>query len=114
MASADNTSQGGASIQGALSIGRTARAKLDREVEALDVAAESGVGRDALWAVARRFAAGVTVVTAAGDEGYMGITVSAFSLVSLDPPLVLVCINEFSPLLDAIRSSGAFAVTILG
>jgi len=101
------------SIQGALSFGRTARAKPDRPIEGLEVADESGVGSDALWSAARRFGAGVTVVTATSEEGYQGITVSAFSLVSLTPPLVLICINEFSQLLDAIQSSGAFAATVL-
>src|SRR5262245_3632778 len=101
------------SIQGVLSFGRTARAKPDRPIEGLEIADESGVGSDALGSAARRFAAGVTVVTAVSDEGYQGITVSAFSLVSLAPPLALVCINEFSQLLDAIQSSSAFAATIL-
>jgi flavin reductase (DIM6/NTAB) family NADH-FMN oxidoreductase RutF len=101
------------SFQGALSFGRAARAKPERLIEGMEVADEAGVDVEALWSAARRFAAGVTVVTTAADEGYLGITVSAFSLVSLEPPLVLVCINEFSQLLDAIQSSGAFAATIL-
>jgi flavin reductase (DIM6/NTAB) family NADH-FMN oxidoreductase RutF len=113
MPSADDIPDSGSSIQGALSFGRAARAKPERQIEGLEVADESGVSSDALWSVARRFAAGVTVVTAIGDEGYLGITVSAFSLVSIEPPLVLACVNEFSQLLDAIQSSGAFAATIL-
>jgi flavin reductase len=113
MASTDDTNQGGASIQGGFSFGRAARAK-DRDVAALEAADEAGIDDDSLWATARRFAAGVTVVTAVGDAGYVGITVSAFSLLSLDPPLALVCIHAGSQLLDAIQSSGAFAVTILG
>jgi flavin reductase (DIM6/NTAB) family NADH-FMN oxidoreductase RutF len=113
MSSTDDTSHSSSSIQGALSFGRTARAKPDRTIEGLEVADESGVSSDALWSALRRFPAGVTVVTATSDEGYQGITVSAFSLVSLTPPLVLVCINEFSQLLDAIQASGAFAATIL-
>jgi len=113
MASTEDTKQSGASIRGGFSFGRAARAK-DRNVAALDAADEAGVDSDSLWATARRFAAGVTVVTAVGDLGYVGITVSAFSLVSLDPPLALVCIHEGSQVLDAIQASGAFAVTILG
>jgi flavin reductase (DIM6/NTAB) family NADH-FMN oxidoreductase RutF len=113
MPSSDDAHHSSSSIEGALSFGRAARAKPERQIERLEVADESGVGSDDLWAAARRFAAGVTVVTATGDEGYLGITVSAFSLVSLTPPLVLTCINEFSQLLDAIQSSGAFAATIL-
>jgi flavin reductase len=113
MASTEDSPQGGASIQGGFSFGRAARAK-DRDVAALDAADEAGVDGDSLWATARRFAAGVTVVAAVGNAGYLGITVSAFSLVSLDPPLALVCINASSQVLEAIQASGAFAVTILG
>ncbi|HET9223140.1 MAG TPA: flavin reductase family protein, partial [Roseiflexaceae bacterium] len=113
MSSTDDTPRGSISFQGALSFGHTARAKPERQIEGLDVADEAGVSSDALWSAARRFAAGVTVVTATSDEGYLGITVSAYSLVSLAPPLVLVCINEFSQLLEAIQTSGAFAATIL-
>jgi flavin reductase (DIM6/NTAB) family NADH-FMN oxidoreductase RutF len=112
MASTDDPPQGGASIQGGFSFGRAARAK-DRDIAALEAADPAGVDPDSLWAAARRFAAGVTVVTTAGGQGYLGIAVSAFSLVSLDPPLALVCIHAGSSLLEAIETSGAFAVTIL-
>lgn len=43
--------------------------------------------RDALGA----FATGVTVITTSRDEEPYGMTANAFSSVSLDPPLVLVC-----------------------
>jgi len=112
MAPTDDDPRTGGSIQGGFSIGHGARAR-DRDVEPVAAADEAGVGPDALWATLRRFAAGVTVVTSVGDEGYLGITVSAFSLVSLDPPLVLVCINEDSQLVEAIQASQCFAVSIL-
>jgi flavin reductase (DIM6/NTAB) family NADH-FMN oxidoreductase RutF len=101
------------SIQGAFSFGRAARAKAERAIEGLEVADAAGVDSDSLWSTLRRVAAGVTVVTAVGDEGYLGITVSAFCLASLDPPLVLACINQDSQLLDAIQAGGGFAVTVL-
>ena len=113
MSSTDDIPHGNISIQGARSFGNTARAKPERQVEGLEVADEAGVSSEVLWSAARRFGTGVTVVTATSDEGYLGITVSAYSLVSLAPPLVLVCINEFSQLLEAIQTSGAFAATIL-
>jgi flavin reductase (DIM6/NTAB) family NADH-FMN oxidoreductase RutF len=102
-----------AAISGMFSIGRSARAKLDRQIEALAVVAEGGIDADSLWATIRRSSAAVTVVTARDDQGYLGITVSAFCMVSLQPPLVLVCINENSQVLDAISTGGAFAVTVL-
>ncbi len=60
-----------------------------------------------------RFASGVTVVTTANNGEQHGLTVSAFCSVSLDPPLVLVCIDRNASGHERIRSAGAFAVNIL-
>src|SRR5947199_10194250 len=60
-----------------------------------------------------QFATGVTIVTTCGQGKPAGITVNAFCSVSLDPPLVLVCIDLISHTLPAIRESGSFAVNIL-
>ena len=60
-----------------------------------------------------RFATGVTVVTTSLKEQRFGITVNAFSSVSLDPPLVLVCIEHSSYVHDALVESGVFAVNFL-
>ena len=61
-----------------------------------------------------RFASGVTVVTArAADDQPLGITVSAFSSVSLDPPLVLVCVDKRASLHDHLTEGASFAVNIL-
>lgn len=65
--------------------------------------------RDAL----RRFASGVTVVTAERDGEQFGITVTAFASISLVPPVVMVSINNESPLGGAIVESEHFAVHIL-
>ena len=62
-----------------------------------------------------RFATGVTVVTTLDDEGEpQGATVNAFTSVSLDPPLILVCLAHTSRTLEALRSHGSFAVNVLG
>jgi len=60
------------------------------------------------------FATGVTVVTsvAAGGEP-VGTTANAVSSLSLDPPLVLVCFDQASLTLAAIREHCAFAVNVL-
>ncbi|MBA2286486.1 MAG: flavin reductase family protein [Ktedonobacteraceae bacterium] len=59
------------------------------------------------------FATGVTVVTTRGSEGVAGLTVNAFCSVSLEPPLVLICVDLQSVTLPVLRESGAFAVNIL-
>jgi flavin reductase len=60
------------------------------------------------------FPTGVTVVTVACGDGDMhGVTVNSFSSVSLDPMLVLVCLNEKSCGLGLIERAGAFAVNVL-
>jgi len=71
------------------------------------------IEKDFFRLVAGQFATGVTVVTTQGLEKPAGITVNAFSSVSLDPQLVLVCIDLSSNTLPYIRESGAFAINIL-
>jgi flavin reductase (DIM6/NTAB) family NADH-FMN oxidoreductase RutF len=60
------------------------------------------------------FAAGVTVVTSKLDDGQVaGITVTAFSSLSLEPPLVLVCIDKRARIHDRLQAGGNFAVNLL-
>jgi flavin reductase (DIM6/NTAB) family NADH-FMN oxidoreductase RutF len=59
------------------------------------------------------FATGVTVVTTSGEEHGYGMTANAFSSVSLDPPLVLVCVIHPSEGSQHIERNGSFAVNIL-
>jgi flavin reductase len=60
-------------------------------------------------------ATGVTVVTAAAPPGSgRGLTASAVASVSLDPPLVLACVDRKSDTHDCIERAGAFAVNVLG
>ncbi len=62
-----------------------------------------------------QFASGVTVVTTRVASGLpLGLTVSAFCAVSLEPPLVLVCIDLRSDANRGLRESGEFAVSVLG
>lgn len=60
------------------------------------------------------FATGVTVVTTRGASHPYGMTANAFSSVSLDPPLVLVCVRSESQGSECISQNGSFAVNILG
>ena len=59
------------------------------------------------------WASGVTVVAVA-DEGLLyGLTVSSFASVSLDPPLVLVCLRNGNRMPGMVQSAGGFTVSIL-
>lgn len=63
--------------------------------------------------VLSQWASGVSVVTS-NDEGMLyGVTVSSFSALSLDPPLVLVCLANTNRIVSMIEQSGGFAVSIL-
>jgi flavin reductase (DIM6/NTAB) family NADH-FMN oxidoreductase RutF len=59
------------------------------------------------------FASGVTAVTTALDGKLRGVTVSAFTSVSLDPPLVLIALASENTSCEMIAESGVFAVNIL-
>jgi flavin reductase (DIM6/NTAB) family NADH-FMN oxidoreductase RutF len=64
--------------------------------------------------VLARFATGVTVVTSQTSDGHgCGLTVNAFTSVSLDPHLVLVALARDSVTAEAIARTGAFAVNVL-
>ncbi|HKF38849.1 MAG TPA: flavin reductase family protein [Ktedonobacteraceae bacterium] len=71
------------------------------------------IEKDFFRQVMGRFATGVTVVTTRSDKGLSGLTVNSFCSVSLDPLLVLVCVDLTSHTLSYIRESGIFAVNIL-
>lgn len=59
------------------------------------------------------FATGITVVTMAEADRYHGITVSSFTSVSLQPPLVLVCIDHQARSHGIIQRTGRYAVSFL-
>jgi len=60
-----------------------------------------------------RFATGVTIVTTLDGKTDHGMTVSAFSSVSLDPPLVLVCCDKKAESYELLKKSRVFAVNML-
>jgi flavin reductase (DIM6/NTAB) family NADH-FMN oxidoreductase RutF/DNA-binding GntR family transcriptional regulator len=59
------------------------------------------------------FMSGVTVITATHDGRDYGMTASAVSSLSLEPPMLLVCLNNQSPTQQAVTRSRAFAVSVL-
>ncbi len=71
------------------------------------------IEKDFFRKVMGHFATGVTVVTTNNKGEMGGLTVNAFCSVSLNPPLVLVCIDLHSSALPQVRESGVFAVNML-
>lgn len=56
---------------------------------------------------------GVTIITTSGGAGRAGITVSAVSSVTADPPVLLACIHRESSACDKVRRNGIFCVNVL-
>jgi flavin reductase (DIM6/NTAB) family NADH-FMN oxidoreductase RutF len=71
------------------------------------------VGPDAFRATMASICTPVTVVTALDDGRPHGTTVSAFSSLSLEPPLILVALDRGSDLLSIVRAGGRFGVNLL-
>jgi flavin reductase (DIM6/NTAB) family NADH-FMN oxidoreductase RutF/DNA-binding GntR family transcriptional regulator len=63
--------------------------------------------------VISNFMSGVVVITTTHDGVPYGMTVSAVSSLSLDPPMLLVCLNASSATQEAVHAAGRFAVNIL-
>ena len=61
----------------------------------------------------RGWASGVTVITTVNDGKWKGMTASAFSSISAEPPLVLICVKGSLYTRELIDASGVFAVNVL-
>ena len=78
-----------------------------------ETASLEAVAASEFIAAMSRAVSGVSVVTTAGSAGRWGLTVSAVTSVSAEPPQLLVCINRRNPLRSALISNGVFAVNML-
>lgn len=74
---------------------------------------EFPVSPDELRAVMAEFSSGVTVLTAEWQGGLHAMTATAFCSVSLEPPLVLVCVGKGSRFHPVITGAEAWAVSLL-
>ncbi len=75
---------------------------------------EGATSAEELRQTFRRYVTGVTVVTTLTDDGkIVGMTANSFTSVSLDPPLILVCLNLASRSFDTFLRAGRMAVHIL-
>jgi flavin reductase (DIM6/NTAB) family NADH-FMN oxidoreductase RutF len=59
------------------------------------------------------YATGVTVITAIGPHGPSGATANAVTSLSLDPPMMLACLDRGSRTLTSVRTQGRFGVNAL-
>ncbi|WP_218566169.1 flavin reductase family protein [Vallicoccus soli] len=73
----------------------------------------SGVDPDAYRRAVGRFATGVTVVTTVAGGTDQAMTANAFTSVSLEPVLVLVCLDKDARVHDAVLASGTWGVSVL-
>lgn len=71
------------------------------------------VNADEFRSAMRRWATGVTIVTVQADAVRNGMTVSSFTSLSLEPPLVMVSLEQTAKTTALIMSSGAFGISIL-
>ena len=73
-----------------------------------------GVDGRALRHALGLYTTGVTIITSRTSSGqHTGVTVNSFTSVSLDPPLVLFCLSNWSSLLESFQASDHFAVNVL-
>lgn len=64
--------------------------------------------------VAGSFASGVTVITTGRDGHYHGMTASAFTSLSIEPTMILVCVDRESRTFPLLQETGAFNINMLG
>lgn len=74
----------------------------------------AGVTSEQFRHVIGHFVTGVTVVTTERDGEPLGTTASAIASLSLDPPMLIACMNRGSATGQAIRATRRFAVNVLG
>lgn len=73
----------------------------------------AGVDADRFRAALGSFATGVSVMTTDVDGEPHGMTANALSSVSLDPPLVLVCVDRDALMAELVDRAGVFALSFL-
>jgi flavin reductase (DIM6/NTAB) family NADH-FMN oxidoreductase RutF/pimeloyl-ACP methyl ester carboxylesterase len=84
--------------------------KQPREVSEFRAGSDARTLRDAMGC----FATGITIVTSLSSDGTpIGLTANSFTSVSLDPPLLLVCIANSAGSAAALKNADHFAVNVL-
>ncbi|PKZ64138.1 flavin reductase [Gordonia terrae] len=93
----------------------TIRSALEKSGESLTFDATGQPTIDTMKSFNQRFVTGVTVVTTTDERGRpLGLAVNAYASVSLDPPLVLVCVQKTSSTYPSLFRSTHLGISILG
>jgi len=73
----------------------------------------TAIDSEGFRSVAGHLASGVAVITTESGGTAFGMTVSSVTSLSLEPPLMLVCLNSAMPTSTAVDEAGAYAVNVL-
>ena len=73
-----------------------------------------GVDPQRMRSTMSAFSTGVAVVATETRDGLFGMTVNSLTSVSLDPPMLLVCLKDDARTTSAIAERGEFTVSVLG
>ena len=71
------------------------------------------IDADAFRSVLGRFASGITILTARDDDGDHGMTASAFCSASLEPPLVLFCVDHTASMHELLLTHPTIGISVL-
>ena len=83
-------------------------------MQALDtLVRESAISSDDFRLAMRRLAGGVSIISAAGLDGPLGVTATAVVSLTAEPPSVLCCLNRSLALEAVVKETGRFAVNML-
>jgi flavin reductase (DIM6/NTAB) family NADH-FMN oxidoreductase RutF len=79
----------------------------------VDIPASETLPPESFWRAAGHFPTGVSVLTLGRGEKMHGTTVSAFTVVSCEPPLVSVCLRSTGSSVALVTEADSFAINVL-
>ena len=74
---------------------------------------ESAISGEEFRSAMRRLAGGVSIVSGVGPDGPLGVTATAVTSLTAEPPSLLCCLNRSLDLQAAVTETGRFAVNML-
>jgi flavin reductase (DIM6/NTAB) family NADH-FMN oxidoreductase RutF len=74
---------------------------------------ETAISAEEFKSAMRRLAGGVSIISGAGPDGPLGVTATAVTSLTAEPPSLLCCLNRSLQLETAVKDAGRFAVNML-